>query len=122
MILVPLYANFGFAALVVIDGKARREPFHLLANPRFHLRVFLDALLRQRVQHFDEHFADLTELGDAEPAAGPGRRAEPDTRGDGRLLRVERDAVLVAGDVGAAERDLGDPTGEPLGPQVDQYE
>src|ERR1700736_2898298 len=52
------------AALFVIDGEARREPFHLVANPRLHHRVFLGAFLRQRVEHLDDHLADLAKLRD----------------------------------------------------------
>ncbi len=43
-------------------------------------------------------------------------------RGDRGLLRIERDAVLVAGDVGAAERRLRHLAGEALRPQVDQHQ
>ena len=35
---------------------------------------------------------------------------------------IERHAVLVAGDVGAAERDLGGFAGELLGPEIDQHQ
>ena len=52
------------------------------------------------------------------PAGEPRRMPEV----IGRLLRVERHAVLVAGDVGAAERDLGGLAGELLGPEVDQHQ
>src|SRR5262249_42511361 len=104
------------AALLAVNGEPRREPLHLVANPRFHPRVFLDAPLSQRVEHLDNHFADLAELGDAEPAAGAGRRTEPDARGHRRLFRIEWDAVLVASDVGASERYFGDPAGQALGP------
>ena len=81
-----------------------------------------DALGRQRIEHLDDQLADLAELGDAEAARGAGRRAEPDAGRDRRLLRIERDAVLVAGDVGAAERHLGDLAGQLLRPQVDQHQ
>src|SRR5215468_6467620 len=61
------------AALLVIDREPRREPFHLVANPCLDRGIFLDALLRQRVEHLDEHFADLAKLREAEPAAGARR-------------------------------------------------
>ena len=64
------------------------------------------------VEHLDDQLADLPELGDAEAARGRGRRAEADARGDHRLLGIERHAVLVAGDVGAAERRLGGLAGQ----------
>ena len=66
--------------------------------------------------------ADLAELGLAEAAGGAGGRAEADARGDGRLLGVEGDAVLVAGDVGAPERLLGGLARHALGAQVDQHQ
>ena len=80
------------------------------------------AVRRQAVERLDDQFADLGELGDAEAARGRGGRAEPDARGHHRLLRVERDAVLVAGDVGAPERGLGRLAGEPLRRQIDQHQ
>jgi hypothetical protein len=48
--------------------------------------------------HFGDQLADLAEFGLAEAARGAGRRAEADARGDEGLFRIERDAVLVAGD------------------------
>ena len=66
--------------------------------------------------------ADLAELGNAEAAAGAGRSAEPHAGRHRRFLRIERDAVLVAGDVGAAERGFRHLSGQPLRPQVDQHE
>ena len=35
---------------------------------------------------------------------------------------IERNAVLVAGDVGAPECSFGHLAGQPLGPQVDQHQ
>ena len=92
------------------------------AHRGFHQRVFLGALLRQHVEHFRDQVADMTKFGNAEAARGAGRRAEPDTGGDRRFFRVERDAVLVAGDVGAPERRFRHLARQPLGPQVNQHE
>src|SRR5690606_12022029 len=71
-------------------------------------------------QNFGDHAADLLELRDAEAACGAGGRAEADARGDHRLLRIERNAILVAGDVRALQSLLGDVAGQLLGAQVDQ--
>ena len=106
----------------LVDREPRDQPLHLLAHRSLDQRILLDLLLRQHVEHLRDQVADLPELGDAEAARGAGRRAEPDARRDRRLLRIERDAVLVAGDVGAAERQLRDLAGEPLGPQIDQHQ
>ena len=56
------------------------------------------------------------------PRVVHGRRAKPHARGDHRLFRIERDAVLVAGDVGAAERDFGHLAGDALLAQIDQHQ
>ncbi len=56
------------------------------------------------IEHVGDHVADLAEFGDAEAARGAGRRTDADAAGLGRRQRVERDAVLVAGDAGALER------------------
>ena len=69
----------------------------------------------EAVQHLDDHTPRLLKLGCAKAARGRGRGAEPDARGDGRLPRVERYAVHVAGDPGALKAVLGLPAGQPLG-------
>src|SRR5262245_11460017 len=87
-----------------VDGEAGGEPLHLLAHGGFGARILLCAPLRQGLEHFGDHLADLAELGDPEAPGRAGRRAEPDAGCDGRLLGVERNAVLVARDMGASER------------------
>src|ERR1700674_5238939 len=83
-----------------VDRKARQQALDLVAHGRLNQTVRLRPLLRQHVQQFGDQFADLTEFGDAEAARGAGRRAEADAGGDRGLLRIERNAVLVAGDAG----------------------
>src|SRR5436305_11374743 len=103
-----------------------REPLyqrlHLVAHRSFGERILLDMLLRQHVEHLDDHVADLAEFRDAEAAGGTGRRAEPHARGHHRLLGIERDAILVAGDMCAPERDLGHLPGQALGPKIHQQQ
>src|SRR3954452_3725470 len=120
----PLPARFGRRlrpCRLLVNREALHQRLYLLANGRLDHRVLVAALLRQHVEHLDDHVADLAEFRDAEAAGGAGRRAEPHARGDHRLFRVERDAVLVAGDMRAAERDLGHLAGQALRPQIDQH-
>src|SRR5579883_2608279 len=65
------------------------------------------AALLQRVQHGHDYIGDFPEFVPAETARGPGRRADADPRRYRGLLRVERDAILVYGDVGAPKGSLG---------------
>src|SRR5262249_5392852 len=90
----------------VVDRKAADELLHLLAHHGFDERLLLHAFLRKNVEHLDDQLAHLLELGNAEAAGRARGRAQANARGHCRLLRVERDAVLVAGDMGATERGL----------------
>src|SRR5262249_32026970 len=110
--------SHGTSAL--IDRKSTDEFPYFLAHRGFGGRILFDALLREDVEHLDDQLAHLLEFGDAEAAAGAGGSAEAYPRRHRRFLRIERDAVLVAGDVRAAEGQLRDLAGQALGPQVDQ--
>src|SRR5262245_9256165 len=79
-------------------------------------------LLREDVENFDNHLADLAEFRDPEASGRAGGRTEPDAGGYRRLFRIEWNSVLVAGDVRAAKRRFSDLSGQPFGPQVDQHE
>ncbi|QTK78950.1 hypothetical protein AT6N2_C1164 [Agrobacterium tumefaciens] len=57
----------------------------------------------QTIENLDDQLADFAEFRFLETARRAGRRAETDTRGNEGLFRIERNAVLVAGDVSAAE-------------------
>src|SRR5579883_3166266 len=104
-----------------IDGKAGAEGVDLVADAP--LRRFAVIAPRHRgLEHLDDHAADFAELLLAEAARRRRWRAEADARGDRRLLWVEGDAVLVAGDAGAPESRLGELAGQPLRPQIDQHE
>src|SRR5207245_2109933 len=78
--------------------------------------------LRQRVQSFRAHAADLLELGNAKAARGRGRRAQAQARGDERGFGIEGDAVLVAGDGSSHQRLLRRVALQPLGAEVDQHQ
>ena len=76
----------------------------------------------QAVQHLGHQAADLRNSATPKPRVVPA--GEPMRMPDVtvRLLRIERHAVLVGGDVGAPQRLLGDVAGQLLGPQVDQQQ
>src|SRR5215470_17671921 len=110
------------ATSAVVDRKPADQLLHFFAHRGFGERILLDALLREDIKHLDDQLAHLLELGNAEAAGGAGGSAEAYPRRHRRLLRIERDAVLVAGDARAAQRPLRDPARHALGPQVDQHE
>src|SRR5690606_31221655 len=57
----------------------------------------------QAVENFGDQRTDFLEFSNAETTRRAGRRAKTNAGRDERLFRVERNAVLVAGDVGAAK-------------------
>src|SRR4051794_6138222 len=121
----PLPARFARRlrpCILLINREARDQRLHLLANGRLDHRILIAALLRQYVEHLDDHVANLAEFREAEAPRRAGRRAEPHAGSDHRLRGIERNAVLVAGGVRAAQRDLGDLAGQALRTQVDQHE
>src|SRR6266853_733575 len=100
-----------------VDREAPEQALDLVAYRGLDQSIGLGALLRQHVEHLGDQRSDLAEFRDAEAAGGAGRRAEANARRHRGLLRIERNAVLVAGDVGAPQRLLGDLSGQALGPQ-----
>src|SRR5271157_643798 len=58
--------------LPLVDREPAHQPFDLFPNARLSLRILLGALLRQRIEQFGDHVADLPKLGDAETAGGAG--------------------------------------------------
>src|SRR3546814_1608381 len=80
----------------------RSQGFHLLAHFLLERPVALRpvplCMAGEAAQHAADEGAHLLELGAAEAARGGRRRAEADAGGHRRLLRIEGDAVLVAGD------------------------
>src|SRR5262249_25158883 len=101
--------SHGTSAL--IDRKSTDEFPYLLAHRGFSERILFDALLREDVEDLDDQLAHLLELGDAEAAGGAGGGAEAYPGRHRWLLRIERDAILVAGDARAAERQFRDLAG-----------
>ena len=84
--------------------------------------MFSGAILREPVEHVGDHVGDVAELGFAEASGGARRRADADSAGLHRRQRVERDAVLVAGDAGVLEALVGILAGQAERPKVDQRE
>src|SRR5262249_33333391 len=91
------------ASSVAVDGKAGAQSMDLGAHLGLDLGIAVGPVLGNAVQHIGDQMADLAELRHAEAARRAGRRAQPHARGDGVLLGIARDAVLVDGDAGAIE-------------------
>src|SRR6185436_6498759 len=78
-----------------------REPLAQLAHFRAHLlldRAVVGAIGGKAIQYAHDQLADLFEFLRPKAAAGRCRRTKTDAGRDRRLLRIERNAVLVAGD------------------------
>src|SRR5512140_131943 len=90
--------------LLLINRKAVGQRLHLVLDGGLHQRRLAVLRLCDRIEHLGDHAGDLLEFGDAETARGRRRRAQTKAGGDERLFRVERDAVLVAGDRRAHQR------------------
>src|SRR5918997_550875 len=104
-----------------VDREPARQIVGALLGASFRRGVALFAVLGQPIENLHDQLADTPELRDAEAARRAGWRAETDAGGDHRLLRIERHAVLVAGDMGAPERRLGRLAGQLLRPEIDQH-
>src|SRR2546423_8683887 len=107
------------------EPRIDREPLtvcaYLLSAHRLHRGVRL-AIRPESVQHLDDELAHLPELRLAEAPRRRGGAAEPDAGGHRRLLGIEGNAVLVAGDAGALECLLGDAAGQLFRPEIDQHQ
>src|SRR5579871_5062084 len=79
-----------------LKRRVDREAAAEAADPFAHAlldRAVVVRIARQPVEHFEDHLADLAELGLAEAARRRRRTTEADARRDGGLLRIERDRV-----------------------------
>src|ERR1700680_3855139 len=86
-----------------VNRKARHEPLHLLAHRRLGVRIRFTLVLRKHVEHLGDAVAHFLEFLYAKATGRAGRRAEADAGGDRRRLWIERDAVLVGGDLRSSE-------------------
>src|SRR5262245_53049921 len=91
---------------LLVNREAAGQFLHALLHRRLDERRTAVTRLRNGVEHFGNQRTDLLELCNAETARGGRGRAETQTRGDKRLLRVERDAVLVTGQARTHQRLL----------------
>src|SRR5690606_35388943 len=107
---------------VLIDGEALAERADTPANIGLDIGVAMLALVAQGFEHVGDHVADFLKLRDTETARRTGRRADADAAGLDRRQRVERNAVLVAGDRAALERLVGVAARDAERTQVDERE
>src|SRR6187551_3536774 len=105
---------------VLVDRESRAN----IANPAVHLPLDFAIVLKtfrcQSVEDVGDHVGDFAELRLAEPAGRPCRRTDADAAGFHRWKRVERHAVLVAGDTRALEALVRIFSGKPQGTKIDQ--
>src|SRR5215831_8067613 len=92
-------------AVLVIDWKTPTQLAHIRAHSCFS-RGIGPRPLCECAQHLDNVPRDGAELVLSKTSRGGRRRAEPNSGSHCRLLRVERNAVLVAGDTGALQTSL----------------
>src|ERR1700756_4583692 len=104
-----------------VNGELAAQVSHATTDSALDLFV-AGRFVFQRGQHFQNHLADLLELRSAKTARRTCRRAEANARRDWRVLRVERNAVLVASDAGPLKRLLGLRTRQPLRAQIDEQQ
>src|SRR5262245_6363444 len=96
-----------------VDREPLAQGAHFLAHLVFNLAV-VSTIGREPIEHAHDHLPDRLELLRPEAATGRRRRAEADAGRDRRLLGIELDAVLVAGDAGLFQAVLGNIAGQLL--------
>src|SRR5690606_4463215 len=99
-------------SLLAVDRETIGERLDLGANRSLDGPVILVAIGLEAIEHFDDQLADELEFSFAEATRGARRSAQANARGDGRLFRIERHGILVAGDVGALKRGFRRLAGE----------
>ena len=85
------------------SGTARKDQGRFRPNARLDRRVTFFAMCCQTVDHFDNPITDNAEFHFAEAPRCARWRAKAYAACDRRLSRLERDSVLVAGDVRPAQ-------------------
>src|SRR5688572_15468065 len=105
---------------VLVDGEAGAQIADLPVHACLDLAIPLEAVRSQPVENIRDHVGDVAEFGLAEAARRAGGRSHPDPAGLDRRQRIERDAVLVAGDPRAFEALVGVLAGEAQGLEVDK--
>ncbi|ABA53161.1 hypothetical protein BURPS1710b_A2107 [Burkholderia pseudomallei 1710b] len=114
-------ARRSFRSGVSVDREAFAKREDLAPHALFG-RVIAFRVRAQGLEHLENQPADLAELRCAEAARRARRRAEADARRDRRLLRIERNAVLVARDARALERLLDLRALQALRAQIDEQQ
>ena len=93
------------ASCAALRGRDRSETGHtarpLHSAPCLHLGIAILAIGGQTIGHGDDPIRNLAEFRFAKAAGRARRCAKTDAAGDHRAFGVERDAVLVAGDMRA---------------------
>src|SRR5690606_32457699 len=107
---------------VLIDGEALAERANASPDIGLDIGVAMLALVAQCFEHVGDHVADFLKLRNAETARRTGRRADANAAGLDRWQRVERNAVLVAGDRAALERLIGVAARDAKRAQIDERE
>src|SRR5690606_4819419 len=93
-------AHLRLLAQIAVDREAVGQRDHIFFDGFLDTRIVaVRPGLAQAVEHAGYQHPDLAELRLAEAASRPRRRTEADARRDERLLGIEGNAVLVAGDV-----------------------
>src|SRR5206468_9159605 len=95
-----------------VDREACAKLPDLRANADFR-RAGIAGLRRERMQSLDDAPPNGLKLILSEAARRCRRRTKTNARRDGRLFRVERNSILVAGDAGSFEALLGIAAGDP---------
>src|SRR4030095_16854611 len=110
-------------ALSLFQPLIDREPPAQLPHALAHRLLYGAVVVRsQPIEHAHYHLPELATLGRSESARRDRRRSQPDARSDRRLLRIEGDAVLVAGDAGALQAVGGRLARQLLRPEIDQHQ
>src|SRR4029453_5637399 len=89
--------------LTFVDREAGAERADPLADRLLDRAIIVGAVLLEPIEDVGDHVGDVAEFIFTEAAGGPGWRAGGGAAGVDRRLRIERHAVLVAGDAGMLE-------------------